>query len=98
MNMHRITEQSLLDLGVLVQMVRPDRLKPGRYVQRICVVVSEGGSPRIREVFLRDRAFELRTVGGEGWLGPPAGSDAQEFLKKVGRASRRLRLQDVETR
>ncbi|MDA4121018.1 MAG: ATPase, T2SS/T4P/T4SS family [Thaumarchaeota archaeon] len=97
-NMHRITEQSLLDLGVLVQMVRPDRLNPGRYVQRICEVVSEGGSPRIREVFLRDREFELRRVGGEGWLGPPAGSNTLEFLKKVGKASRRLRLQDVETR
>jgi hypothetical protein len=53
-NMHRISEQCLLDLGVLVQMSRPDRLKQGRFVQRICLVVQEAAGPKLRNLFMRD--------------------------------------------
>ena len=53
-NLHRISEQCLLDLGVLVQMSRPDRLKQERFVQRICLVVQEAAGPKLRNLFMRD--------------------------------------------
>jgi type IV secretory pathway ATPase VirB11/archaellum biosynthesis ATPase len=89
-NMHNVAEESLADLGVLVQMVRPDKLMPARFVQRVCVVASEGGAPRVRELFLRDREFRLRDVAGTGRLNPPMGMDPVVFSSKVARASARI--------
>jgi len=89
-NMHKISESSLLDLGIMVLMVRPNRLRPERFVQRICEVVGEGGGPRLRELYLRDRDFNLRRVGGLDWLRPPEGVDRTGFDQKVAEASRRL--------
>ena len=71
--MHHISEQSLLDLGLMVQMTRPERLAQGRFVQRICQVTQERGSPRLKELFVRDREFRLRDIAGEGWPLPPDG-------------------------
>ncbi len=91
--MHGIAEESLLDLGILVLMVRPDRLKPARYVQRICHVVSEGGRPRLREVFLRDREFKLLKVSDPDWIVPPGGADPGLFRTRVEESMKRLREQ-----
>lgn len=59
---HGIPEQSLLDLGLIVQMKRPDRLKPTRFVSRICEVTSENGEARLRDVYLRDRETRLQRI------------------------------------
>ena len=59
---HGIPEQSLLDLGLIVQMKRPDRLKPMRFVSRICEVASENGEARLRDVFVRDRESKLERI------------------------------------
>ena len=83
---HHVSEQSILDLGLMVQMARPDRLKQGRYVQRVCEVVNEGGVPKIKELFLRDRDFVLRDVAGPGWPLPPEGADRARFHRKVAEA------------
>lgn len=88
--MHHIAEQSILDLGLLVQMARPDRLKQTRFVQRVCEVVNEGGTPKLKELFLRDRESRLRNVAGEGWPLPPEGADPARFRLRVGRALERL--------
>lgn len=64
-NMHGIAEESLLDLGILVLMVRPDRLKPERYVQRICAVEAESGRPRLGELYSRGDGFRLNPTGPE---------------------------------
>ena len=85
-NLHHISEQSLLDLGLMVQMARPDRLKQGRFVQRICQVCQERGAPKLKELFMRDREFKLQEVGGEGWPLPPEGVDAVTFRNRVERA------------
>ena len=58
-NIHRIPKESLLDLGLLVQMARPDKLGQARFVQRVCAVVADSGIPRVRDLFLRDRWFNL---------------------------------------
>ena len=88
--MHHIAEQSILDLGLMVQMARPDRLKQARYVQRVCEVVNEGGAPKVRELFIRDREFRLRNVAGAGWPLPPEGADPARFRLRVGQALERL--------
>lgn len=59
---HGIPEQSLLDLGLIVQMKRPDRLKPMRFVSRICEVASENGEARLRDVYVRDRESKLERI------------------------------------
>jgi type IV secretory pathway ATPase VirB11/archaellum biosynthesis ATPase len=89
-NLHHISEQSLLDLGLLVQMARPDRLKQGRFVQRICQVCQEAGAPRLKELFLRDRGFRLQAVAGEGWPIPPEGVDPIAFRGRVERALEKI--------
>ncbi len=82
-SMHHVSELSLLDLGLLVQMTRPDRLKQGRYVQRICAVVQERGAPKLKELFMRDRMFELVNVAGPGLPSPPEGVEPTKFQGKV---------------
>jgi type IV secretory pathway ATPase VirB11/archaellum biosynthesis ATPase len=58
-NMHGISEESLLDLGIIVLMARPDRLKPDRYVRRICAIGAEEGRPVLTELYARDQEFRL---------------------------------------
>jgi len=89
-SMHHISEQSLLDLGLMVQMSRPDRLKQGRFVQRICQVTQDRGAPKLRELYLRDRHFELREVAGEGWPVPPEGIEPGGFGMRIESARRRI--------
>jgi len=90
LSMHHVSEQSIMDLGLMVQMARPDRLKQGRYVQRICVVAQEGGAPRLKELFIRDRSFSLRSVTGGGLPQPPEGVDPERLMSKVSLALQRL--------
>lgn len=89
-NLHHISEQNLLDLGLFVQMARPDRLNQSRYVQRISMMAREGGAPRIRELFMRDGAFILRNVAGPWWPTPPEGSDAGRLGGKIALAAQRI--------
>ncbi|MDE1852711.1 MAG: type II/IV secretion system ATPase subunit [Thaumarchaeota archaeon] len=89
-NMHHISEQSLLDLGLLVQMARPDRLKQGRYVQRICSMTQDRGTPRIKELFMRDREFKLRNVAGPGLPAPPEGVEVESMGRRVALASQKI--------
>jgi len=86
-NVHEIPKQSLLDLGILVQMSRPDRIKPLRITSRVCQVVSEGGDPRLRDLFLRDKTDELRRVVAWERLVPPTGRSSDELLGSMDRES-----------
>jgi type IV secretory pathway ATPase VirB11/archaellum biosynthesis ATPase len=89
-NMHHISEQSLLELGLMVQMSRPERLEQGRYVQRVCAIIQEGGSPRIKDLFLRDRQFKLRNVAGQGWPLPPDGVEPERLRNRITAAYQRI--------
>ena len=89
-SMHHISEQSLLDLGLMVQMARPDRLRQGRFVQRVCQVTQDRGTPKLKELFLRDRNFKLRQVAGDEWPNPPGGIEPGEFRSRVEGARRRI--------
>ena len=89
-NLHHISEPSLLDLGLLVQMARPDRLKQQRYVQRISAMTADGGAPRIKELYMRDRASRLRNVAGDGWPRPPEGSEPGRLAEKIALAAQRI--------
>ncbi|MDV3277418.1 MAG: Flp pilus assembly complex ATPase component TadA [Nitrososphaerales archaeon] len=82
-NVHGIAKQNLLDLGVLVQMSRPDRLKPLRVCSRVCEMVSEVDEPRLRELYIRDRSFELRRVVPWERVSPPQGRTSEELLERV---------------
>jgi type IV secretory pathway ATPase VirB11/archaellum biosynthesis ATPase len=88
--MHHVPEESLLDLGLMVQMSRPDRLRQGRYVQRVCEVTQERGAPRLKELFIRDREYKLRNVAGEGSPAPPNGVSPDLLRDKVSSASAKL--------
>jgi len=71
-------------------MARPDRLKQPRYVQRISAMTADGGSPRIKELYIRDRASRLRDVAGEGWPRPPEGSEPGRLGEKIALAAQRI--------
>ncbi|MDG7022924.1 MAG: hypothetical protein JRN45_00225 [Nitrososphaerota archaeon] len=81
--MHHIPEQNMLDLGLMVQMSRPDRLNQARYVLRVCQVTDEGGALKVKDIFLRDREFHLRNVAGPGWPRLPDGADPGKFLQRM---------------
>ena len=90
LTMHHVSEESLLDLGIMVQMSRPDRLRQERYVHRIAEVIQDGGSTRIKEIYMRDRDHRLRNVAGSGWPRPPDGVPAEKLGLKVALASARI--------
>ncbi len=89
-SMHHVAEQSLTDLGLMVQMARPDRLKQGRFVQRICQMTHDPLLPRLKELFVRDREFRLRNVAGAGWPFPPEGVEDDRFRRTVALATERI--------
>ena len=97
-NMHHISEPSLLDLGVLVQMSRPDRLKQGRYVQRVSVMAQEKGAPRVRELYMRDREFRLIEVAEIGELACPGSGSPDRLTEKVAAAAGRIGSQAASAR
>ena len=84
-NVHGIPKPGLLDLGVLVQMGRPERLSPARQVARVCVMVADGGEPRIRDVFMRDRSSALLRVVEWDRVEPPGGRGTGEFVGRIQR-------------
>jgi len=90
---HGITMQSLLDLGLIVQMRRPARLKPMRLVSRICEMVAENGEPRLRDIYVRDKDFRLQRI--QSWerikCGNPAISTA-ELEEKIGVLASRISI------
>jgi len=89
-HVHGIPKESLLDLGVLVQMLRPDRLKPRRLASRVCQVVSEAGEPRLREIYIRDRDLEMRRVVEWGRVSPPGGRSVEDLNERMARVTSRL--------
>ena len=60
--MHGISKANLLDLDILVQMTRPDRLGSARLVQSIVQVVEEEGEPRLRDFYARARDGRLQRI------------------------------------
>jgi type IV secretory pathway ATPase VirB11/archaellum biosynthesis ATPase len=61
--LHGISNANMLDLGVIVQMQRPDRLAPRRFVREISTVVAEasvGEGPRAASL----RRLYYRAAGG----------------------------------
>lgn len=60
--MHGISRTSLLDLDLVVQMERPDRLESRRRVQEVAMVVEEEGEPQLREVYERTGAGPMLRV------------------------------------
>jgi len=61
-DVYGIEKNSLLDLGLIIQMKRPDRIQSTRLVTRVCEVVGEDGEPRIRDIYLRDRELRLQRI------------------------------------
>jgi type IV secretory pathway ATPase VirB11/archaellum biosynthesis ATPase len=60
--MHGISKTSLLDLDIIVQMSRPDKLGSRRRVHGVAMVVEEEGEPRLREVYARGRGALLHRI------------------------------------
>ena len=89
-SMHQIPPETMSDLGLLVQMSRPDRLLPERYVARICEFRTEGGSPRVRELYMRDRSNALRQVAASASPAPPPGVTQSKLESLVRKAGKRL--------
>ena len=59
---HGVSRTSLLDLDVIVQMSRPERLAAGRRVQSVSMLVEENGDPRLRDIYARGYDGELRRI------------------------------------
>jgi type IV secretory pathway ATPase VirB11/archaellum biosynthesis ATPase len=63
LHIHEIPSENLLDLGIIVQMVRPNKLESARFVLRICRVVERQGTATLEDVFTRDGTFKLCRTG-----------------------------------
>ena len=80
---HHIPKESLLDLGVLVQMTRPQRLRPERFVQRVCQVVEQDGEPVLMDLSVRDDSFRLIPGKDVARLSPPRGVTPTVMASKM---------------
>jgi type IV secretory pathway ATPase VirB11/archaellum biosynthesis ATPase len=99
LELHRISKANLLDLGVMVQMHRPQRLSPRRRVQSISTVATsmgereddDGGSPWLRSVYVRSAEGPLRRTASWEQLELPFGSQTREaFLTNLGTQIERM--------
>jgi type IV secretory pathway ATPase VirB11/archaellum biosynthesis ATPase len=80
--MHRISEQSLAELGLMVQMTRPDRLRQERFVQRVCVVAEDARGLRVKELYMRNREFKMICVAGPEFPTSPIGVEPMAFERR----------------
>jgi len=84
LELHGISKENLLDLGVLVQMARPDRLGPRRIVQSISLVADEDGEPRVKETYARATGGALhRVTPWDKMQMRSSGATLQEFLERL---------------
>jgi type IV secretory pathway ATPase VirB11/archaellum biosynthesis ATPase len=60
--MHGISKTNLLDLDILVQMARPERLGSKRQVYGISLIVEEEGEARLRELYSRVKDARLQRI------------------------------------
>ena len=88
--LHHVSESSIIDLGMMVLMSRPDRLRQERYVRRVCSVVQEGGSPVLQELFARVRGSRLGEVSPNSFPNPPEGVDPENLRTRFESAVGRL--------
>jgi pilus assembly protein CpaF len=60
--MHGISKTNLLDLDIMVQMARPEKLGSRRQVQSVALLVEEEGEPRLRDFYSRGRDGRLQRI------------------------------------
>jgi pilus assembly protein CpaF len=97
--MHGISRTSLLDLDIMVQMSRPDRLESRRRVQGVALVVEEDGEPRLREVYARGRGALLqRIIAWERLQVRRPSVTSEAFLEKLEVLQRSYEAQELEAR
>lgn len=89
-NIHGIAPDCLLDLGILVLMVRPDRLGPDRYVYRICSVEGGRDKPSLKELYSRGGDLRLRPILVEEWESSLGELQGASFRKGRERALRKI--------
>lgn len=89
-DIHGVPRPGLLDLGVLVQMLRPDRLGPSRIVARVCQIVSDSGEPRVRELYARDREGNLRRIAEWECVGSPGANRHVDYPRLISEIQGRL--------
>ncbi|MDG7020928.1 MAG: type II/IV secretion system ATPase subunit [Nitrososphaerota archaeon] len=96
LELHGVSRANLLDLGLLVQMVRPERLAARRCVESISAVAGrpvpgESPEPSIHRLYLREAGSPLRRTGAWEELGIPLPafrraaflSDLEEKIEKA---------------
>ena len=92
--LHGISKVNLLDLGIIVQMLRPQRLSPRRCVQGISVVTGglEGeAEPRLLRLYSRGPEGPLRRSAPWGEIELPLQATAREaFLSSLERQIERI--------
>jgi pilus assembly protein CpaF len=81
--MHGISKTSMLDLDMIVEMSRPERLESRRRVQGVALVVAEEGEPRLRDVFARSRGGLQRVIPWERLEIRRPAVTSQAFLEKL---------------
>jgi len=97
--MHGVSKASLLDLDVVVQMSRPDRLESRRRIQGVSLVVEEDGEPRLREVYARGKGSLLqRIISWERLQFRRPGITGEAFFDKMEVLQRGFDAQEVEVR
>jgi type IV secretory pathway ATPase VirB11/archaellum biosynthesis ATPase len=97
--MHGISRTSLLDLDLIVQMTRPDRLESRRRVQGISMLVEEDGEPRLRDAYAVGKSGALqRVVSWERLQIRRATVTPQAFLEKLELLQRSLDAEELGAR
>ena len=85
--MHGISRSNLLDLDIVVQMSRPEKLGSTRLVENISVVVEENGEPSLREFYAREGNRLQRISPWERLQIRRPSLTNEMFLEKIGAVS-----------
>ncbi len=96
--MHGISKTSMLDLDVIVEMSRPEKLESRRRVEGVALVIEEEGEPRLRDVYARSRGGLQRVIPWERLEIRRPAVTSQAFLAKLEGLERSFEQEQVVQR
>lgn len=86
---HTIPKESISELGLIVQMARPERLKARRIVSRISQISNSDGSLIVIDIFVRKGEIIEKSCSFDTLI-PPPGKTVEQLIEKITEKKKQL--------